>query len=110
MSKFPKQLCASLVFLFFISFNLSFAVETNQNAINAIKERREELQRQLDVKTGEIKVLEAFIQQKSNEAVRFERDIAIVNAEIKKSKLKIQRLDAEIAKTKTGISQKSEQI
>src|SRR3989338_2454074 len=110
MSKFPKKLCASLVFLFFIFFNLSFAEEANQNAINAIKERREELQRQLDVKTGEIKVLEAFIQQKSNEAVSFERDIAIVNAEIKKAKLKIQRLDAEIAKTKTGISQKSEQI
>jgi len=107
---FPKQLCASLVFLFFISFNLSFAEEANQNAINAIKERREELQRQLDIKTGEIKVLEAFIQQKGNEAVSFERDIAIVNAEIKKAKLKIQRLDAEIAKTKTGISQKSEQI
>ena len=107
MSMFPKQLCASLVFLFFISFNLSLAEKVNQNAI---KERREELQRQLDVKTGEIKVLEAFIQQKSNEAVSFERDIAIVNAEIKKAKLKIQRLDAEIAKTKTGISQKSEQI
>ena len=106
----PKQLCASLVFLFFISFNLSLAEEANQNAINAIKERREELQRQLDIKTGEIKVLEAFIQQKGNEAVSFERDIAIVNAEIKKAKLKIQRLDAEIAKTKTGISQKSEQI
>ena len=110
MSMFPKQLCASLVFLFFISFNLSLAEEANQNAINAIKERREELQRQLDIKTGEIKVLEAFIQQKGNEAVSFERDIAIVNAEIKKAKLKIQRLDAEIAKTKTGISQKSEQI
>jgi len=107
MSMFPKQLCASLVFLFFISFNLSLAEKVNQNAI---KERREELQRQLDIKTGEIKVLEAFIQQKGNEAVSFERDIAIVNAEIKKAKLKIQRLDAEIAKTKTGISQKSEQI
>src|SRR3989338_5351205 len=107
MSMFPKQLCASFVFLFFISFNLSLAEKVNQNAI---KERREELQRQLDIKTGEIKVLEAFIQQKGNEAVSFERDIAIVNAEIKKAKLKIQRLDAEIAKTKTGISQKSEQI
>ena len=83
------------------------AEEVNQNAI---KERREELQRQLDIKTGEIEVLEVFIRQKGNEAVSFERDIAIVNAKIKKAKLYIQRLDMEIAKTKTGIAKKSEQI
>jgi len=107
MSMFPKQLCASLVFLFFISFNLSFAEEVNQNAT---KERREELQKQLDNLDSQIGALDSIIQQKRTESASLERDIAIFDAKIKKAKLEIQRRDAEIVKTKTGISQKSEQI
>ena len=104
---FPKQLCASLVFLFFISFNLSFAEEVNQNAT---KERREELQKQLDNLDSQIGALDSIIQQKRTESASLERDIAKFDAKIKKAKLEIQRRDAEIVKTKTGISQKSEQI
>ena len=107
MSKLLKPLVVLLAFFIFFHFTPSLAEEINQNAT---KERREELQRQLDIKTGEIEVLEVFIRQKGNEAVSFERDIAIVNAKIKKAKLYIQRLDMEIAKTKTGIAKKSEQI
>ena len=107
MSMFPKQLCVSLVFLFFISFNLSLAEEVNQNAT---KERREELQKQLDNLDSQIGALDSIIQQKRTESASLERDIAIFDAKIKKAKLEIQRRDAEITKTKTGISQKSEQI
>ncbi len=107
MRKFLKPLIVSLVSFVFFHFTPSLAEEVNQNAI---KERREELQRQLDIKTGEIEVLDSAIQQLKNKAVSYERDIAIVNAEIKKAKLKVQRLDMEIAKTKTGIAKKSEQI
>ena len=103
----PKQLCASLVFLFFISFNLSLAEEINQNAA---KEMREELQKKLDNLDSQIGTLDSVIQQKRTESASLERDIAIFDAKIKKAKLEIQRRDAEIVKTKTGISQKSEQI
>ena len=75
----------------------SLAEEGNQNAAKSF---REELQKKLDIKEGEIEVLEVFIQQKETESASFERDIAIVNAKIKKAKLQILRLDAEIAKTK----------
>src|SRR3990167_6366877 len=107
MSMFPKQLCVSLVFLFFISFNLSLAEEINQNAA---KEMREELQKKLDNLDSQIGTLDSVIQQKRTESASLERDIAIFDAKIKKAKLEIQRRDAEIVKTKTGISQKSEQI
>src|SRR3989344_3883233 len=107
MSMFPKQLCASLVFLFFISFNLSLAEEVNQNAA---KERKEELQKQLDNLDSQIGALDSIIQQKRTESASLERDIAIFNAKIKKAKLEIQKLDGEIAKTKTGIVQRAEQI
>jgi len=107
MSMFPKQLCASLVFLFFISFTPSLAEEVNQNAT---KEIREELQKKLDNLDSQIGTLDSIIQQKRTESASLERDIAIFDAKIKKAKLEIQRRDAEIAKTKTGISQKSEQI
>ena len=107
MSMFPKQLCASLVFLFFISFTPSLAEEVNQNAT---KEIREELQKKLDNLDSQIGTLDSIIQQKRTESASLERDIAIFDAKIKKAKLEIQRRDAEITKTKTGISQKLEQI
>src|SRR3989339_1160048 len=107
MSKFFKPLIVLLASFVFFHFNISLAEEVNQNAT---KERREELQKQLDNLDSQIGTLDSIIQQKRTESASLERDIAIFNAEIKKAKLKIQRLDAEIAKTKTGISQKSEQI
>ena len=80
MSMFPKQLCASLVFLFFISFNLSLAEEINQNAA---KEMREELQKKLDNLDSQIGALDSIIQQKRTESASLERDIAIFDAKIK---------------------------
>lgn len=106
MRKILKIIILS-VFLFFLFFTPSLAEEVNQNAT---KERREELQKQLDNLDSQIGVLDSVIQQKRTESASLERDIAIFDAKIKKAKLEIQRLDAEITKTKTGINQRTEQI
>jgi len=107
MLKFLKPLIVLLASFVFFHFTPSFAEEVNQNAA---KERKEELQKQLDNLDSQIGALDSIIQQKRTESASLERDIAIFDAKIKKAKLEIQRRDAEIAKTKTGISQKSEQI
>ena len=107
MRKFLKPLIVLLASFVFFHFTPSFAEEVNQNAT---KERREELQKQLDNLDSQIGALDSVIRQKRTESASLERDIAIFDAKIKKAKLEIQRCDAEIARTKTGISQKSEQI
>lgn len=107
MRKFLKPLVALLAVFSFFHSAPSFAEEVNQNAA---KERREELQKKLDNLDSQIETLDSVIQQKRTESASLERDIAIFDAKIKKAKLKIQRLDAEIVKTKTGIVQRTEQI
>ena len=95
------------VFLFFIFSNQSFAEEINQNAT---KVYREELQRKLNDLDKEIESVVSVIGQLETKTVDYKRDIDIVNAKIKKAKLEIQRLDMEIAQTKTGIEQKSDKL
>jgi len=107
MSKFFKPLIVLLASFVFFHFTPSLAEEVNQNAA---KERREELQKRLDNLDSQIGALDSIIQQKRTESASLERDIAIFDAKIKKAKLEIQKLDGEIAKTKTGIVQRTEQI
>jgi len=107
MSKFLKPLIVLLASFVFFHFTPSLAEEVNQNAA---KERREELQKRLDNLDSQIGALDSIIQQKRTESASLERDIAIFDAKIKKAKLEIQKLDGEIAKTKTGIVQRTEQI
>jgi len=107
MSKFLKPLIVLLASFVLFHFTPSLAEEVNQNAT---KERREELQKQLDNLDSQIGALDSVIQQKRTESASLERDIAIFDAKIKKAKLEIQKLDGEIAKTKTGIVQRTEQI
>jgi len=107
MSKFLKPLIVLLASFVFFHFTPSLAEEVNQNAA---KERREELQKRLDNLDSQIGALDSIIQQKRTESASLERDIAIFDAKIKKAKLEIQKLDGEIAKTKTGITQRTEQI
>ena len=107
MRKFLKPLTVSLAFLFLLSFNFSSAEEVNQNSAKSLKE---ELQKKLDNLDSQIEVLDSVIQQKKTESASLGRDIAIFDARIKKAKLEIQRLDMEITKTKTGITQRTEQI
>src|SRR3989338_4547970 len=107
MSKFLKPLIVLLAFFVFFHFTPSLAEEVNQNAT---KEIREELQKQLDNLDSQIEAIGAVLQQLGTESASLSRDMGILNAKIKKAKLEIQRRDAEITKTKTGISQKLEQI
>ena len=107
MLKFLKPLIVLLASFVFFYFTVSSAEEVNQNAT---KERREELQKQLDNLDNQIGVLDSVIQQKRTESASLERDIAIFDAKIKKAKLEIQKLDGEIAKTRTDIVQRAEQI
>ena len=106
MRKFLKIIILS-AFLFFLFVGFSSADETNQNAI---KERREDLQKQQDTVDSQIEAIGSVLQQLGTESASLSRDIGILNAKIKKAQLEIQKLDMEIAKTKTGIAQKSEQI
>ena len=101
------MLCCRL-FYFFLSF-LIFP-PPRKSIKNATKERREELQKELDIKESEIKAIDLELQQLKTKKASLGRDIAIFDAEIKKAKLQIQRLDAEIAKTKTGIVQRTDKI
>ena len=57
---FFKLFAVSLFSFIFLTFNQSLAEEINQNAT---KERREELQKQLDIKESEIKVIDLELQQ-----------------------------------------------
>lgn len=107
MRIFLKLSVVLLISFVFFHFTLSLAEEVNQDAT---KERKEELQKQLDNLDSQIEVLNSVIQQKRTESASLERDVAILDAKIKKAKLGIQRLDAEIAKTKTGIVQRTDQI
>ena len=107
MRIFFKLFAVSLFSFIFLTFNQSLAEEVNQNAA---KERREELQKELDIKESEIKAIDLELQQLKTKKASLGRDIAIFDAEIKKAKLQIQRLDAEIAKTKTGIVQRTDKI
>ena len=61
MRKLLKPLVVLLAFFFFFHSAPSLAEEVNQNAAKSF---REELQKKLDIKEGEIEVLEVFIQQK----------------------------------------------
>ena len=105
---FFKLFAVSLFSFIFLTFNQSLAEEVNQNA--AKERRREELQKELDIKESEIKAIDLELQQLKTKKASLGRDIAIFDAEIKKAKLQIQRLDAEIAKTKTGIVQRTDKI
>ena len=102
-----KTTCPIAGFFCFFSSAPTLAEEVNPNAA---KERKEELQKQLDNLDSQIEALDSVIQQLGTKVASYEVDIAIVNAKIKKAKLQIQRLDAEIAKTKTGIVQRTDKI
>ncbi|RJQ30889.1 hypothetical protein C4572_03380 [Candidatus Parcubacteria bacterium] len=81
--------------------------EEGQDAVN---QRKEELQRQLDNLEVQISGYETVIKQKQNESASLERDIAILNAKIGKAKLEIQKREVEISKAKAGISKKTGEI
>jgi len=80
------------------------AEEVNANALSV---RRAELERQLAQYEKQIGELNGVIKDKQNQSATLQRDIDILNANIKKAKLGIQSLDIEINRLQGGIKEKA---
>ncbi|NUQ57312.1 MAG: lytic murein transglycosylase [Candidatus Paceibacter sp.] len=107
MLNFLKILSSVLFAVSFLYFTGGVLAQSGAEAVN---QRKEELQKELDNIEAQINGYELVIKQKQNESASLERDIALLNAKISKAKLEIQKREVEIAKAKTGISQKNGQI
>jgi hypothetical protein len=81
-----------------------------QSLSDAIEERQKELEQDLQKIEGEIQVQQKFLDQKTTERVSLERDVSILNAEIKKSQLGIQARAYSITKIGGDITTKKETV
>jgi len=93
--------------LFFSVFGLLLANEINPNAV---LERRAQLEAELVQLEQQIEGQRSIIQEKQREASSFERDIAILNAQIQKALLGVRARNLAIAKLNTGISERVDLI
>ncbi len=75
-----------------------------------IEEREEELQKQLEAKMKEIAAISIFANQKSQERVSLERDVALLEAEIKKTQLQIQARNINIKQLGGEINERGNTI
>ncbi|HXK40162.1 MAG TPA: lytic murein transglycosylase [Candidatus Paceibacterota bacterium] len=71
-----------------------------------IEERERELQKELDAKMKEIAAISVFANQKSQERASLERDVALLEAEIKKTQLQIQARNISIKQLGGEISER----
>ncbi len=85
------MVCASL-FLNVGVFDLAYAEVTNKNIIS----RRVQLKSELEKLEAEIRVQSKLLVNKRKERVSIERDVAILNAEIKKAQLSIRARELEV--------------
>lgn len=76
----------------------------------AVEQRRRELQRDLDKIEEEIVEQESILRERQQQSASLERDIAILDAEIKKSQLSIQARDLTIQKLTGEIGARQETI
>jgi peptidoglycan hydrolase CwlO-like protein len=94
-----KAFALSLLFLFPL---ITFA--------DVVADRRAALEAELVLIEQQIAQQQVLLDDKSRERTSLERDVAILDAQIKKSELQIQARTIEIQKLNTGISQKQETI
>lgn len=85
----------------------SYAANDEQDKI---EERERELQKELDAKMKEIAAISVFANQKSQERASLERDIALLEAEIKKTQLQIQARNISIQQLGGEISERGNTI
>ncbi len=85
----------------------SFSVKAEEVNIGALSTRRAELEKQLVEYEKQINELNGVIKGKQSESATLQRDLDILNANIKKAKLGIQSLDIEISKLQGGIKERS---
>ncbi|TSC79737.1 MAG: hypothetical protein G01um101429_412 [Parcubacteria group bacterium Gr01-1014_29] len=78
-----------------------------QNASDAVETRRAQLKVELDQLEQQIAGFDVLIKNKQGEAASLERDIAIIDAEIKRSKLEIRRRNLAISELASSIDKKS---
>lgn len=79
-------------------------------AQSAVEQRRLELQQQLSGIEQEIDAQRKILEGRQRESVSLERDIDILTAKIKKSKLNIKALDIAIASLSNDIGEKSKTV
>ncbi len=77
---------------------------------NVVVERRQQLEEELTKLESQISSYQTTIEEKQREATTFERDIAILDAEIAKAKLEIKVRDLSINKLVAAINDRSQII
>lgn len=76
----------------------------------SVDNRRAQLQAQLDQLEAQIETQQQILDTKTLERASLERDVTILNAQIKKSQLSIKARDLQIQQLTTGIVQKEDTI
>lgn len=99
----------SAVFICFIIFLAVFSTQTTK-AQNGVASRRVQLEGELAELEAEIGVQQTLLADKQRERVSFERDVAILEAQIEKAKLSIKVRDIAIQKLGQDINGKEEVI
>ncbi|MEK7579489.1 MAG: hypothetical protein AAB460_03105 [Patescibacteria group bacterium] len=96
---------AGVLFLAPFSF-----VRADDEELGNLEKYQKELQEKLDKTLDEIKKLEVFSNQKGQERASLERDVALLEAEIKKSQLSIDARNLEIKKLGGEIGERTTTI
>ena len=94
----------------FLALFLSFAVLAQTVDPAAVGERRAELEKELAELESEAEGLRGIISEKQQESASLERDIDILDAQIKKAQLEIRARDISIKNIVSSIGEKSEKI
>ncbi|OGD66512.1 hypothetical protein A2Z61_01695 [Candidatus Campbellbacteria bacterium RIFCSPLOWO2_02_35_12] len=103
----------SLIFICLIIFPIIFFVILYTQityAQSSIEVRRAQLENNLEIIEEEIETQQTLLQDKQRERVSFERDVAILEAQIEKTKLSIKARDISIAKLNQDINKKEKAI
>ncbi|MCH7883202.1 lytic murein transglycosylase [Patescibacteria group bacterium] len=90
----------------------SFAIFTNGQVVDpsAVSERRAKLEDELKKLETQIQGFRGRILEKQKESATFERDVAILDAQIEKARLGIRARNIVIGRISDGISEKSEMV
>lgn len=102
-----RKILASSIILYLI---ISAPVLRAQDLSEAVAERRKQLEQQLAGLDQEISGFQILIDGKRKEASSLQRDIAILDAQIKKTKLEMRSLELIISKLSTQIKEKEQSI
>lgn len=97
----------TILLVFYLFLPISFAEEVNTGAV---AQRRQQLEEELVGLETQIENYRSVIQKKQREATTFERDIAILDAQIGKAQLEIKARDLNIARLNASIDERSKTI